>query len=377
MATLINWLSALAVRFTPTGGIAATTVQDAIAEVDAETVKLTSNQSISGNKTFTSNVVINSPTTVYNPPLVANVAAYGIPSFELRDPISPSSNPSLRFINSSLRYASIGFSSGADTGITFGNLSTGSFTLNVNGVFNVANATASTSTTTGCATFAGGIGVAGNIWSGGTATANILNFGLSAIKGTLNSNVVGSVNTISFGSTTQGAHTFEFPALGSITGANDNELRLWRGGGEFLRLLAPRGGVSGQNNIYLFDIAGNTTPAARPLRFRFLTAGEGGAAVDSMQLNNTGTVNFLGTGSSTSTTTGCATFAGGIGIQGAGFFGGNVIVSGVIQGSLRTTTPTPVNASSAGSPGDVAYDANYIYVCTAVNTWKRSALTTW
>jgi hypothetical protein len=25
----------------------------------------------------------------------------------------------------------------------------------------------------------------------------------------------------------------------------------------------------------------------------------------------------------------------------------------------------------------VRYDASYVYICTATNTWKRSALTTW
>lgn len=37
----------------------------------------------------------------------------------------------------------------------------------------------------------------------------------------------------------------------------------------------------------------------------------------------------------------------------------------------------PATAASTGIAGQVAYDANYIYVCIATDTWKRAALTTW
>jgi hypothetical protein len=30
--------------------------------------------------------------------------------------------------------------------------------------------------------------------------------------------------------------------------------------------------------------------------------------------------------------------------------------------------------TSSGTAGDIAWDANYIYVCTAANVWKRTAL---
>ena len=41
------------------------------------------------------------------------------------------------------------------------------------------------------------------------------------------------------------------------------------------------------------------------------------------------------------------------------------------------TAKTPATAGSAGNQGDICWDANYIYVCTATNTWKRSALSSW
>ena len=42
-----------------------------------------------------------------------------------------------------------------------------------------------------------------------------------------------------------------------------------------------------------------------------------------------------------------------------------------------STAKTPASASDTGTTGEVCWDANYIYVCTATNTWKRAALSTW
>jgi len=41
------------------------------------------------------------------------------------------------------------------------------------------------------------------------------------------------------------------------------------------------------------------------------------------------------------------------------------------------TAKTPASATATGNAGDIAWDADYIYVCTATNTWKRTALSTW
>jgi hypothetical protein len=38
---------------------------------------------------------------------------------------------------------------------------------------------------------------------------------------------------------------------------------------------------------------------------------------------------------------------------------------------------TPASATAAGNAGDICWDANYIYVCVATNTWKRTAISTW
>lgn len=41
------------------------------------------------------------------------------------------------------------------------------------------------------------------------------------------------------------------------------------------------------------------------------------------------------------------------------------------------TSFTPAGAGATGATGQIVWDANYIYVCVATDTWKRSALSTW
>lgn len=59
----------------------------------------------------------------------------------------------------------------------------------------------------------------------------------------------------------------------------------------------------------------------------------------------------------------------------------------LVGGSLRIdfnsdsiriiSSKTPASAGATGTQGQIAWDANYIYVCTATNTWKRVAISTW
>jgi hypothetical protein len=46
-------------------------------------------------------------------------------------------------------------------------------------------------------------------------------------------------------------------------------------------------------------------------------------------------------------------------------------------GLLLPVAVTPASSSATGTTGQVVWDANYIYVCTATNTWKRVAIATW
>jgi hypothetical protein len=41
------------------------------------------------------------------------------------------------------------------------------------------------------------------------------------------------------------------------------------------------------------------------------------------------------------------------------------------------SSKTPASASDTGTAGEICWDADYIYVCTATDTWKRTAISTW
>lgn len=47
------------------------------------------------------------------------------------------------------------------------------------------------------------------------------------------------------------------------------------------------------------------------------------------------------------------------------------------QFKVSALNTAPASATATGTPGEIRITATYIYVCTATNTWVRSALTTW
>ena len=56
-----------------------------------------------------------------------------------------------------------------------------------------------------------------------------------------------------------------------------------------------------------------------------------------------------------------------------GFFSDLVQCSALVQ----PTETTPASATANGTKGTIVWDASYVYVCTATNTWKRAAIATW
>lgn len=65
---------------------------------------------------------------------------------------------------------------------------------------------------------------------------------------------------------------------------------------------------------------------------------------------------------------------GAIGIGATPSIGGLDIGTGQIR--IRTAR-TPASATAAGTQGEIGWDTNYFYVCTATNTWRRVAHATW
>ena len=78
---------------------------------------------------------------------------------------------------------------------------------------------------------------------------------------------------------------------------------------------------------------------------------------------------------STGPTNGALVTEGGIGVALDSFFGALIATT---SDTIRIATQkTPASAAATGTKGDIVHDTNYIYVCTAANTWKRALLSTW
>jgi hypothetical protein len=112
--------------------------------------------------------------------------------------------------------------------------------------------------------------------------------------------------------------------------------------------------------------------------------------------NSNGTSSILvGTGSNNPTTT-VMTFNGNDGtvnvgswvastgellqVQGTAKITGATTFSSTVtstQFRLSALNTAPATASSTGTLGEIRIDADYIYICTATNTWKRVAIATW
>lgn len=53
------------------------------------------------------------------------------------------------------------------------------------------------------------------------------------------------------------------------------------------------------------------------------------------------------------------------------------LFGGIPLDHINIQTKTPASASDTGTAGDIAWDADYLYVCTATDTWKRVGVATW
>jgi hypothetical protein len=53
---------------------------------------------------------------------------------------------------------------------------------------------------------------------------------------------------------------------------------------------------------------------------------------------------------------------------------GNVTLKSI---RLTTLNIAPTSSTDTGVLGEIRYDANYMYVCVATNTWKRTQFTSW
>jgi hypothetical protein len=74
--------------------------------------------------------------------------------------------------------------------------------------------------------------------------------------------------------------------------------------------------------------------------------------------------------------------AGSVDIDGGAIDGTTVGAAAASTGKFTTLTVTapgtaPADSTATGTKGQIVYDDNYIYICVATNTWKRSPIATW
>ena len=56
----------------------------------------------------------------------------------------------------------------------------------------------------------------------------------------------------------------------------------------------------------------------------------------------------------------------------------NFLIDYIVSANgLNIVVSAPSSNTDTGTAGDIAWDSNYVYICTATNTWKRLALSTW
>jgi hypothetical protein len=62
----------------------------------------------------------------------------------------------------------------------------------------------------------------------------------------------------------------------------------------------------------------------------------------------------------------------------------NLDLAGKGTGSVRangnpvlTAVAVPAKSDSPGTPGQIAFDTGFLYVCVAANTWRRQTLLAW
>jgi hypothetical protein len=258
----------------------------------------------------------------------------------------------------------------------------GTTDISGSGGLKVFGTTASTSTSTGALVVGGGVGVAGAINAGGNIKSSVSASGASG--GVLlaeNTAAAATGNQASvFFPTSTGASTYwQLIGRQNSATANDQTLRVVFGGvaqhtyfnasdlsvqsGITLKVLATTASTSTSSGALV--VSGGVGVA------KSINAGEGGS-----------THNFTGgDGGSGSTIFTIKDYAGTTKVNVDGIGGVGIGASLVLSGSSNvfriSNAQTPASATATGTAGTIAWDTSYIYVCTATNTWKRVAISTW
>lgn len=273
-------------------------------------------------------------------------------------------------------------------------------------VVSIAGTTASTSTTTGALTVAGGLGVVGAVWAGSTINSAVTTATLAFAANTATTNfkalqLSNTGNDVYIGVESSAAGGF-------FSGSNAYEATIYTtGAGLFLRVGS--GGVRTNGSCVIGSTSASTSTTTGALvvsggvgvagaiwaatgvntlntqNFAVRNAANSAVAVrmyadasdigyidatanNSLQLQvgagtkvtigNTGITTLAGTVASTSTTTGTLVVGGGVGVAGAGYFGGGIVIPQTSVNNylaIGTGWIWTTGGTTAGSIGGGAY----------------------
>jgi hypothetical protein len=219
------------------------------------------------------------------------------------------------------------------------------------GLLLASNTTDSTSSTTGCATFAGGVGITKKLFVGGSLDIGSTSTGQQHSMKTNNVGDVLSLQNLN----SSGFSTIDFNDISGTT-----KLYIGFGNSASNRPLAGYIVGSGLTNINLegtiYKVTDTTASTSTSTGSFIVSGGVGiagalyvGGVGNVGSLVSTGTGSFVGilsvtnTTQSSSVTTGSTIISGGLGIAKDVYIGGNLTITGTV------TVPTPVNATDAST----------------------------
>jgi hypothetical protein len=191
---------------------------------------------------------------------------------------------------------------------------------------------------------------------GQTPLSSSLIFG-RANNALLAGNTFAGKNTFQVGGLGSGAVPFAFQAGVLMTTPQAHSVE-WDGSNEYVTTGAT---FAGSITTTVLTVTGTPTGV---IQVGMLISGTGVTAGTTITALGTGTG---GTGTytvSTAQTVASTTITGQI----------RCIVGTFINGAAGGTGAVPATATAVGRPGQMAFDANFMYICTADNTWKKTAL---
>ena len=194
----------------------------------------------------------------------------------------------------------------------------------------------------------------------GTSSINVVRVGTRTANAITGTNLFTGYQTFRANGASANTCPFFFQAASSLMTTPQAHSVEWDGTNEYVTTGA----------IFTGAIAGGGTSLN-------VTAVSSGVIQVGMLLTGTGvtagtTITALGTGTGG---TGTYTVSVGQTVASTSITGQTrCIVGTFINGAAGGTGAVPATATSVGRPGQMAFDANFLYICTANNTWKKTAL---